>query len=31
MRQVYEQIAQVAQTNTTVMIRGESGTGIGGC
>ena len=27
MRQVYEQIAQVAQTNTTVMIRGESGTG----
>lgn len=28
MRQVYEQIAQVAHTNTTVMIRGESGTGI---
>ena len=27
MRQVYEQIAQVAHTNTTVMIRGESGTG----
>ena len=27
MRQVYEQIAQVAGTNTTVMIRGESGTG----
>ncbi len=27
MRQVYEQIAQVAQTNTTVLIRGESGTG----
>src|SRR5262249_1893343 len=25
MRQVYEQIAQVAQTNTTVLIRGESG------
>jgi Nif-specific regulatory protein len=27
MRQVYEQIAQVAQTNTTVLVRGESGTG----
>jgi Nif-specific regulatory protein len=27
MRQVYEQIAQVAATNTTVMLRGESGTG----
>lgn len=27
MRQVYEQIAQVAYTNTTVLIRGESGTG----
>jgi Nif-specific regulatory protein len=27
MREVYEQIAQVAQTNTTVLIRGESGTG----
>jgi Nif-specific regulatory protein len=27
MRQVYEQVAQVAHTNTTVMIRGESGTG----
>src|SRR5437764_2258752 len=26
-RQVYEQVAQVATTNTTVMIRGESGTG----
>jgi Nif-specific regulatory protein len=26
-RQVYEQVAQVASTNTTVMIRGESGTG----
>jgi Nif-specific regulatory protein len=26
-RQMYEQVAQVAQTNTTVMIRGESGTG----
>jgi len=26
-RQVYEQIAQVARTNTTVMLRGESGTG----
>ena len=25
--QMYEQVAQVAQTNTTVMIRGESGTG----
>jgi len=24
MRQVYEQIAQVAPTNTTVLIRGES-------
>ncbi len=27
MRRVYEQIAQVARTNTTVFIRGESGTG----
>jgi Nif-specific regulatory protein len=27
MRQVFEQIAQVAHTNTTVLIRGESGTG----
>jgi len=27
MKQVYEQIAQVAQTTTTVLIRGESGTG----
>jgi Nif-specific regulatory protein len=27
MREVYEQIAQVAHTNTTVLIRGESGTG----
>jgi Nif-specific regulatory protein len=27
MRQVYEMIAQVAHTNTTVVIRGESGTG----
>ena len=27
MRQVYEQIAQVATTNTTVLVRGESGTG----
>lgn len=27
MREVYEQIAQVAATNTTVLIRGESGTG----
>src|SRR5262245_41104103 len=27
MRQVYEQVAQVAQTNTTVLLRGESGTG----
>jgi Nif-specific regulatory protein len=27
MHQVYEQIAQVARTNTTVMLRGESGTG----
>ena len=26
-RQVYEQVAQVARTNTTVLIRGESGTG----
>ena len=24
---MYEQVAQVAQTNTTVLIRGESGTG----
>jgi Nif-specific regulatory protein len=27
MKQVYEQVAQVARTNTTVLIRGESGTG----
>ncbi|HVF89714.1 MAG TPA: sigma 54-interacting transcriptional regulator [Blastocatellia bacterium] len=27
MRQVYEQVAQVAPTNTTALIRGESGTG----
>lgn len=27
MREVYEQIAQVARTNTTALIRGESGTG----
>jgi Nif-specific regulatory protein len=27
MRRVYEQIAQVARTNTTVLVRGESGTG----
>jgi len=27
MRQVYEHVAQVAHTNTTVLIRGESGTG----
>jgi Nif-specific regulatory protein len=27
MRQVYEQIAQVARTNTTVLLRGDSGTG----
>jgi Nif-specific regulatory protein len=27
MRQIYEQVAQVARTNTTVLIRGESGTG----
>jgi Nif-specific regulatory protein len=27
MRHVFEQIAQVAHTNTTVLIRGESGTG----
>ena len=26
-RQVYEMVAQVARTNTTVLIRGESGTG----
>jgi Nif-specific regulatory protein len=26
-RQMYEQVAQVAQTNTTVLIRGESGAG----
>jgi Nif-specific regulatory protein len=26
-RQVYEQVAQVATTNTTVLVRGESGTG----
>ncbi|MEW6734213.1 MAG: sigma 54-interacting transcriptional regulator [Acidobacteriota bacterium] len=29
MRQVYKQVAQVAPTNTTVLIRGESGTGKG--
>src|SRR5262249_10486000 len=27
MRQIFEQVAQVAATNTTVLIRGESGTG----
>ena len=27
MRQVYEQIARVGSTNTTVLVRGESGTG----
>jgi len=27
MREVYEQIAQVAKSNTTILIRGESGTG----
>src|SRR5437867_6754314 len=27
MRQMYEQVAQVARTNTTVLLRGESGTG----
>src|ERR1044072_4007955 len=27
MRQVYESVAQVARTNTTVLIRGDSGTG----
>ncbi len=27
MRQVYEQVAQVARTNATALIRGESGTG----
>ncbi len=27
MRQVFDQVAQVARTNTTVLIRGESGTG----
>ena len=27
MRRVYEAVAQVARTNTTVLIRGESGTG----
>src|SRR5205085_7231086 len=27
MREIYEQIAQVASTNTTVLVRGESGTG----
>jgi Nif-specific regulatory protein len=27
MREIYDQIAQVAHTNTTVLIRGESGTG----
>jgi Nif-specific regulatory protein len=27
LRQVYEQVAQVARTNTTALVRGESGTG----
>jgi Nif-specific regulatory protein len=27
MRQIFEQVAQVAGTNTTVLVRGESGTG----
>src|SRR5262245_18532856 len=27
MRQVYEQVARVARTNTTVLLRGEAGTG----
>ena len=27
MREVYEQVAQVAHSNTTVLVRGESGTG----
>jgi Nif-specific regulatory protein len=27
MRLVYEQVAQVARTETTVLVRGESGTG----
>ena len=27
MQQIYDQVAQVARTNTTVLIRGESGTG----
>ncbi len=27
MRGVFDQVAQVARTNTTVLIRGESGTG----
>jgi transcriptional regulator of aromatic amino acid metabolism len=27
MQEVYEQVAQVAPTNTTVLLRGESGTG----
>jgi len=27
MRDVYEQVAQVARTNTTILLRGESGTG----
>ncbi|HEY7284791.1 MAG TPA: sigma 54-interacting transcriptional regulator [Vicinamibacterales bacterium] len=27
MRQIYEQVAQVAGTNTTVLVRGDSGTG----
>ncbi len=27
MRQVYDQIAQVARSNTTILLRGESGTG----
>src|ERR1043165_6885985 len=27
MRQVYEQVTQVARTNTTVLLRGASGTG----
>ena len=27
MRQVYDQISQVARTNATALLRGESGTG----
>jgi Nif-specific regulatory protein len=27
MKQVYDQVAQVARTNTTILLRGESGTG----